>query len=698
MTRSVQACAPLKGDPLRVQIPPLLAGHVADSRSLGFAHAQWMWGCMAGNLVAGHKRAPGKFVMWLRAHRKGLRVGATSVAVAMFVLLVMIWGSNLAESSPPRVAITPTPSATPAVGRPIVEAHPPMILLLVLISAALIAAVVRWQITDSRLEKRRLQAGDLTVVAGVRSAEDMIRRSEATSATGGTPSAIDRYFANQELAVTSNSDLAIESIIEEGRRTSAPVGPLGRWWKVGRDARRSAADIELDVIRLATRAVVAPSTVFTRVSERRVLEDERASVTVARTIEGSESLGGLLLIPVLRVPKGQLLGSLTVTVDDKSARTIPMSAARGTVIRALRSLVLSVAEADGTDLRALLAFTNNATRAILSDSPTDLETRQGWLADLDRQVAVAVDYAERLEWLRSLADIAMTTDVIFAVCPGGCTSTKKVVVAYEEPYGVPVRTAVRRARRFVGIGLADFKIDLHRASEAPTFHLDVRGAVGTYFEQADVVFPSGASDVATPESRPELLHVSPLRGDPHVHLYWREFGGWAAATQNSPAPGTPRLHLRLRERPPGLTGPTFALSLWICLITWTVAYFYPVLFRSSATPNQSAWTTLILAAPALLTGWLLSRLNADTVRVMSLSTFVLILWLSINVASTVTVAALTMSSVQFGALVPFLGITIYHLDWVLLLLSTLAHLVASGILFAGRGLRYARTINERVTE
>lgn len=651
---------------------------------------------MTGNLGAGQNRAPGKVVMWLRAHRKGLRVTATTIAVAIIVLLALIWGSNLAETSPPSVAVTPSVTPTPAIGPPIIEAHPPNWLFALLIGLGFVAVLVRWQITDSRLEKRRLRAGDLTVVAGVRSTEEMVRRAAATR-TASESSPIDQYFRNQELSLTDYSEATIQSLLKEGHRATSSGRALAPWWK-GRSRRRTAAEQELDVLRLVTRAVVAPSTVFIRVSERRVLEDERASVTVARTIEGSETLSGLLLVPVLRVRKGQLLGSLTVSIGGDAARTIPMSAARGTVIRAVRSLVLSVAEAEGVDLRALLLFTNNATRAILSDSPTALATRREWLADLDRQVRVPVEYAERLEWLRSLADIAMAADIIFAVSSGGCVSTKKFVVEYDEPYGVPVRTAVRRARRFVGIGLADFKIDLHRASEAPTYHLDVKGAAGTYFEQADVVFPSGASDFASVESRPELLHVSPLRGDPHVHLYWREFGAWAAPTQENPVPGTPRLHLRLRERPPGLTGPTFALSLWICLITWTVAYFYPVLFGSPATSSQSAWTTLILAAPALLTGWLLSRLTADTVRVMSLSTFVLILWLSVNVASTVTIAALTMSEVQFGAIVPFLGITIYHLDWVLLLLSTLAHFVASGILFAGRGLRYARTINERVAE
>ncbi|MCX6501355.1 MAG: hypothetical protein NT132_02945 [Microbacterium sp.] len=151
---------------------------------------------------------------------------------------------------------------------------------------------------------------------------------------------------------------------------------------------------------------------------------------------------------------------------------------------------------------------------------------------------------------------------------------------------------------------------------------------------------------------------------------------------------------RKSEEPPALIGPTFGLSLWVWLLTWSVGYLYPVLFPPTS-GIQTAWTTVVLAVPALLTGWLLSRLTAETVRFMSASAFALIVWLSINVAAVVTVCALTMSGasmIEWDALPGTLDMV--HPEWVFLLASTAAHLCASALLFVGRGLRYSRTVKE----
>ncbi|WP_182897011.1 hypothetical protein, partial [Streptococcus pyogenes] len=129
-------------------------------------------------------------------------------------------------------------------------------------------------------------------------------------------------------------------------------------------------------------------------------------------------------------------------------------------------------------------------------------------------------------------------------------------------------------RRFVGIGRSDFSVDLRRAAEADTYHLDIRTESSTYFEEAAVVF---AGDEGDTPSDTELVHVAPLRGDAHAHVHIRSFGDWVRRHDGGASVAeTPKLNIRMRERPPGLIGATFALSLWIFLLTWTIAYFHPV--------------------------------------------------------------------------------------------------------------------------
>ena len=179
-----------------------------------------------------------------------------------------------------------------------------------------------------------------------------------------------------------------------------------------------------------------------------------------------------------------------------------------------------------------------------------------------------------LTWIRSLVDIATATDVIFAIVADGCATTHKITVTYDEPYG----KAISQARRFVGIGRSDFSVDLRRAAEADTFHLDITTGSSTYFEEAAVVF---ADESDLPDDA-ELVHVAPLRGDAHAHVYIRSFGDWVRRhSVRTPIPETPKLHIRMRERPPGLIGPTFALSLWICALTWTC------LLYTSPSPRDS---------------------------------------------------------------------------------------------------------------
>ncbi|APZ35226.1 hypothetical protein BOH66_13950 [Microbacterium aurum] len=635
----------------------------------------------------------GRIRRWLRIHRKGARVFCTTAAVIPLTLLAIGFAARVAADNPPRLApgvavATPLPSATATV-HSVIEVDAPSSWIVVLAVIILIAAIGRVAITD-----KRLGAGDVSVVTERRDRESALKNELAQLSD---PDAQRRKDAELHALLQRRVGVATSAATERVAQIISTRDPsaskASRLWH----GLRSASDHDpaaQGAIMLLARAVVAPASVFTRVSERRSLQDEHAAVTLTRTVDGTEPMKDLVLVPVLHVPKGSLVGSMTVTIDDKPGRTLPMNIGRGVVLRALDYLA-DAAVADGLASRSDMdECVRAAAPLIVADLPSVEAERMAVLSALKaatrhpRTRRSLPRHRTLLTWIRSLIDIAMAADVVIAVVEDGCAATHKISVAYDEPYG----KAISWARRFVGIGRSDFSVDLRRAAEADTYHLDIRTESSTYFEEAAVVF---AGDEGDTPSDTELVHVAPLRGDAHAHVHIRSFGDWVRRHDGGASVAeTPKLNIRMRERPPGLIGATFALSLWIFLLTWTIAYFHPVLFPA-VSGAQSAWTALVLAAPALLTGWLLSRLNAEAMRFMSASAFALIVWLSIDVAAVVTISALTLSGAALAPWTLIDGIVVLqHPEWAILLFLTLTHLCASALLFAGRGLRYARTIKE----
>lgn len=614
---------------------------------------------------------------WLSVHRRGARVLITSVAVLAFTVLAMAWGARWAEAlgpaGDPVLRVTAGWEWTIAAGVTIA-----------------IAAIVRALITDANLRSR-----NTAFETRRRDAESRLRATMQTAPTLEDHEAVgarlDRLLEERATLATTAALSRAKRTVESRHSDNPPRRTLLPW---RRDDRSAATDRAVQqAITLAARSAIAPASVFTRVSERRLLEDEHASVTLTRTIEGSAPLSNLVLVPVLQVPKGTLVGAMKVTVDERAGRTLTMVAGRGILIDAFEDWVAALV-ADGLatadQMRECLAV---ARRWIVADTAASAAERGALLGDFDE----AVGFAERagrtprqrvlLQWARSLLDTAIAADVIFAIVSEGCAKPRRITVGYEEPYRKPISGI----RRLVGIGRSEFSIDLRGAADADTYHLDIRADPSTYFEEAIVVY----AVEPPPPVDTELIWVAPLRGDAQAHVYARAFGSRSAGGAIGAAmPESPKVHIRMRERPPGLIGATFALSLWIFLLTWVICALYPALFPILS-GAQTVWMTLVLAAPALVTGWLLSRLNADAVRHMSMSAFALIVWLSIDVVAVVTVSALSVSGAAAPAWTVVQGaLELHHPEWAMLAALTLSHLCASALLFVGRGVRYSRTIDE----
>jgi hypothetical protein len=445
----------------------------------------------------------------------------------------------------------------------------------------------------------------------------------------------------------------------------------------------------------ATTALVSPATYTDRITENRTLGEERSSVSITRTVSGAATLTA---IPVLRVEKGTLVGSLSVTVDGKAGRTLTFDQARGLLIAVIYTLHDRV-------FKPSAKFLDAAVTAILQQKPISDEGLAALLAHIERHEA---DHGESAasRALRAITYLATTCDYVFAVVDEGCEKATKVTISYEEPYRIPINSFSSIVRRTFGLGRRDYVSDLHTASEARSYHLDVTGPDGMYVDNPYVVMPFRSSaaheapiSTRTTRERDELVLIAPSRGDAKTHLYVRDLDGSPLIASADPARylrTKPQFVIEFREKPPGFLGPTATLSLWVATVTWVVGFNYMAVFPTVATPG-SAWPAVIFGVPALVTGLLLSKLSTETLRVISVYTFFCVAWLAIDAAAVVTLAALKTTGISLGPVT--LGIVhLEHRSWAAMMVLTALNLLACCWIFISASTRYASVINERATE
>ncbi len=214
----------------------------------------------------------GRIRRWLRIHRKGARVFCTTAAVIPLTLLAIGFAARVAADNPPRLApgvavATPLPSATATV-HSVIEVDAPSSWIVVLAVIILIAAIGRVAITD-----KRLGAGDVSVVTERRDRESALKNELAQLSD---PDAQRRKDAELHALLQRRVGVATSAATERVAQIISTRDPsaskASRLWH----GLRSASDHDpaaQGAIMLLARAVVAPASVFTRVSERRSLVD-----------------------------------------------------------------------------------------------------------------------------------------------------------------------------------------------------------------------------------------------------------------------------------------------------------------------------------------------------------------------------------------------------------------------------------------
>jgi hypothetical protein len=154
--------------------------------------------------------------------------------------------------------------------------------------------------------------------------------------------------------------------------------------------------------------------------------------------------------------------------------------------------------------------------------------------------------------------------------------------------------------------------------------------------------------------------------------------------------------VKYREVPPGLMGPLFGVSAWLAAITWIVGVVHDQVFGTNS-GLVGAWPTLIFGIPALVTGWLLSRATQATVRVISIPSFLVLVWLAANAAALITIVALKSAGIEtppWNLDIPFIGVQkVTHPTWVLMMFLTGFNTLIAGSMLLTKSSRYASVIN-----
>lgn len=141
------------------------------------------------------------------------------------------------------------------------------------------------------------------------------------------------------------------------------------------------------------------------------------------------------------------------------------------------------------------------------------------------------------------------------------------------------------------------------------------------------------------------INLSPTYGTPVAHFYSRSLGAFIGATAaEAPAPSEARLRglwldLYFRPIPPGLSAPITLLSVYLAIITSSLALGHDRIFDGH---NTTSVLAIVLGLPAIMSAWVASRFDSKGMR-QATPTVIL------ELLSLLTVSLLTVGVAAFKA-------------------------------------------------
>jgi hypothetical protein len=462
-----------------------------------------------------------------------------------------------------------------------------------------------------------------------------------------------------------------------------------------------------------------PAGHLVRITEQVSFSSTRTSHTVVRTVLSPGD--GLALIPVMRPQKGHLVDDLRVSIDNRSVSTLSFLESTGAMALVLELLFrYAFPPSTSTTPKNVSDIASDISVLCASVSPLGKNDRarlKSLLADLDwvSTHAITLRYKRALE---NLIEYLKQSYVIVVALPH-CREHERVklTVEHHTPRPEVIGSLSNRVRTMLGLTLRSYAVCLPHAAEAPSYHFRVSSPEGTYFYRAlavpAIVSPHEEQmplQAAAPDGRPVMPKIlqSHPRGQNVMHVYGRDLLGHLHDYADKGSWSENKLALQFygeyRERPPGVLATVLPVSLYLVVLAWGIGHFHNIVFPLQATPQakiplsgvtNAAWPALLFSIPTLVSGWLVVRLTADSVQRMSLSTLFILLWQLVNAAAAVGIAALKISRPDRTTLHLIGDVTVTHVSWACIMLSTATQFFLGCVMLVSKTLRYWRSISRK---
>jgi hypothetical protein len=479
--------------------------------------------------------------------------------------------------------------------------------------------------------------------------------------------------------------------------TAAPVSEDFIQYAQKRFARTYGIETLIHLIAM----MVEPRGHTSRITEHFSLSEDVIRLTTTRTV--SSSARDDVLIPAVRARKGDLVDNFRVNFEGHNVSTLSYVESQGAILSAVQTFFYQMFPAELYPVQTLrenalrrCLFTCGAESAVGSTDRQELTNALRCLISSGSE-GPSPYTSVLLELVEALQD---NYYLIAAVKSDNCTRKKMVteLTQRRKDFGSGLGPQLRK---FLGLPRREFHIDIPASGETASYHANFEIPEDTYLydrriwivnmlDRADLVEVCEVDRFEIPEVATADAKTSQL-GMGYLHVYTRNpllFISDGTNTRSAQRQYIAQVSGAYRERPPGSLAVVLPVSFFLRVLTWGIGHFFSSAFplhggstvvaRATARGNQiilneapnSAWPAVILGIPALVSGWVLARLTREYIQRMSLATLLLILWMVTNAGAAVALAALKNANQGTTTWNPVNGLTVTHVSWAVLMLST----------------------------
>jgi hypothetical protein len=356
-----------------------------------------------------------------------------------------------------------------------------------------------------------------------------------------------------------------------------------------------------------------------RVTETAELEDTRIRRKVLRLVDPPGCSLTTRFVPVLRHRKGILVDELMVKVNRIETETVPYGTNVSLSILVLQELFCDavgkdLGSLDDREESVLLSLQDQVAHPLPRSGAAESLNTVRELDSLWRKGSPALD-SQRQRFNRVYAYFA-DYYVIFAAVPDEfLTSRLTVECAYSEPRAKYFKGISNRTRRWLGIPTSRYRVPITEAFDSVSYHFRCMNGDGFYLYGLTPIYRTAGQ--RTPEPKPgSRIHVSPTYGMPIAHFYGHRVADFWGTEPDYRLIDL-SLDMEFRPVPPGLSAPIALLSAYLSIIVSALAVWHDHIFpqtQSSDGPSGNAVLSLVLALPALMSGWVASRFDREGLR------------------------------------------------------------------------------------